>query len=43
MSQPDLARRVDRVEQDLTAISDTVVEIKETVDGNTATLGFASK
>lgn len=38
MSQPDLARRIDRAEQDVTAVADTVVDIKETVDEHTATL-----
>lgn len=39
MNQPDLSRRVDRAENDLTAISDTVIEIKETVDVHTRELG----
>ncbi|WP_253831091.1 hypothetical protein [Prauserella aidingensis] len=39
MSQPDLSRRVDRTEDDLTAVADTVVEIKEAVDGHTRELG----
>ncbi|MQA08135.1 MAG: hypothetical protein GEU98_06195 [Pseudonocardiaceae bacterium] len=38
MSQPDLSRRVDRTESDLTAIADTVVDIKETADAHTTTL-----
>lgn len=39
MSQPaDLSRRVDRTESDLTAIADTVVEIKETVEQHSDTL-----
>lgn len=39
MSQPDLSRRVDRIEVDLAAVADTVVEIKETVGGHTRELG----
>lgn len=38
MTGPDLSRRVERAEEDVTAISDTVLEIKETVDRHTATL-----
>ena len=33
MSSPELSRRVDRHEDDIRAISDTVMDIKETVDG----------
>lgn len=33
MSSPELSRRVDRHEDDIRAISDTVLDIKETVDG----------
>ena len=32
------SRRVDRAEEDLTAISDTVLDIKDTVDRHTVTL-----
>ncbi|BBG05745.1 hypothetical protein C8E95_7109 [Pseudonocardia autotrophica] len=38
MAGPDLSRRVERAEEDVTAISDTVLEIKETVDRHTETL-----
>ncbi|MGH4013608.1 MAG: hypothetical protein ACRDSL_06670, partial [Pseudonocardiaceae bacterium] len=38
MTSPELARRVERVEQDLTAISDTVLDIKDTVDQHTGEL-----
>ncbi|MGH4019782.1 MAG: hypothetical protein ACRDT0_11210 [Pseudonocardiaceae bacterium] len=39
MASPEqVSRRVDRAEQDLTAISHTVLDIKETVDGHTETL-----
>ncbi|MDN5916486.1 MAG: hypothetical protein L0I76_15525 [Pseudonocardia sp.] len=38
MTGSDLSRRVDRAEEDVTAISDTVLEIKETVDRHTAAL-----
>jgi methyl-accepting chemotaxis protein len=35
VTSPELYRRVDRAEQDLTAISDTLLDIKETVDQHT--------
>jgi hypothetical protein len=38
MTSLELSRRVARVEDDLTAISDTVLDIKETVDRHTETL-----
>jgi uncharacterized coiled-coil protein SlyX len=38
MSSPELSRRVGRQEEDLQAISDTVLEIKDVVDGHTTTL-----
>jgi hypothetical protein len=33
MSSPELSRRVDRHEDGIRAVSDTVLDIKETVDG----------
>jgi hypothetical protein len=38
VTSPELYRRVDRAEQDLTAISDTVLDIKDTVDQHTGEL-----
>lgn len=38
MTSADLPRRVDRTEEDLTAVSDTVLETKKVVDQHTATL-----
>jgi hypothetical protein len=38
VSPEQLARRVDRTEDDCRAISDTVVDIKETVDSHTEEL-----
>ena len=39
MASPEqVIRRVERAEQDITAISDTTLDIKETVDGHTETL-----
>ena len=39
MASPEqVSRRVERAEQDITAISDTTLDIKETVDGHTETL-----
>jgi methyl-accepting chemotaxis protein len=38
MTSPELARRVDRQAEDLRAISDTVLDIKETVGQHTETL-----
>ena len=39
MASPEQgSRRVERAEQDITAISDTTLDIKETVDGHTETL-----
>jgi hypothetical protein len=38
MASPELSRRVKRAEDDLTAISDTVLDIKETVDRHTGIL-----
>jgi hypothetical protein len=38
MTRPELSRRVGRAEEDLTAVSDTVLDIKETVDRHTETL-----
>ncbi|MGH3932161.1 MAG: hypothetical protein ACRDTF_19540 [Pseudonocardiaceae bacterium] len=38
MASPELSRRVNRVEEDLTAIADTVLDIKKTVDRHTRTL-----
>lgn len=38
VTTPELRRRVERVEQDLTAISDTVLDIKDTVDQHTQVL-----
>lgn len=36
MTRPDLGPRVARLEEDLTSISDTLIDIKETVDGHTS-------
>ena len=39
MASPEqVSRRVERAEQDITAISDMTLDIKETVDGHTETL-----
>jgi hypothetical protein len=38
MTSPELARRVDRQAEDLRAISDTVLDIKDTVDHHTTDL-----
>lgn len=38
MTRPELSRRVERAEEDLTAIFDTVLDIKETVDRHIETL-----
>ena len=38
MTSADLPRRVERTEEDLTAVSDVVLEIKETVDQHTGAL-----
>lgn len=38
MTSADLPRRIERTEEDLTAVSDTVLEIKEVVDGHTEAL-----
>jgi len=38
VTSPDLSRRVDRQGEDLRAISDTVLDIKETVDEQSVTL-----
>lgn len=39
MASPEqVSRRVNRAEHDIAAISDTVLDIKETVDGHTETL-----
>lgn len=38
MTSADLPRRVERTEEDLTAVSDTVLETKEVVDQHTDTL-----
>ncbi len=38
MTSADLPRRVERTEEDLTAVSDTVLEIKDVVDQHTETL-----
>ncbi|MGH4020325.1 MAG: hypothetical protein ACRDT0_14045 [Pseudonocardiaceae bacterium] len=39
MASPEqVSRRVERAEQDITAISDTALDIKEAVDGHTETL-----
>ena len=38
MTRPELLRRVERTEEDLTAISEIVLDIKETVDRHTDTL-----
>jgi chromosome segregation ATPase len=38
MTRPELSRRVERAEEDLTAMFDTVLDIKETVDRHTEIL-----
>jgi hypothetical protein len=38
MTRPELSRRIERAEQDLTAISDTMLDIKDTVDQHTEEL-----
>lgn len=38
MTSADLPRRVERTEEDLTAVSDTVLDTKEVVDQHTETL-----
>ena len=38
MTSADLPRRVERTEEDLTAVADTVLETKEVVDQHTGTL-----
>ncbi|TWE11126.1 hypothetical protein [Prauserella muralis] len=39
MASPEqLARRMDRAEEDLTALSDTLLDIRDTVHGHTTTL-----
>ncbi len=43
MASPELSRRVERAEQDLTAISDTVLDIKDTVDQHTGELAFVKR
>jgi hypothetical protein len=38
MTRPELSHRLGRAEEDLTAVSDTVLDIRETVDRHTETL-----
>ncbi|MDQ3760664.1 MAG: hypothetical protein M3460_02910 [Actinomycetota bacterium] len=43
VTSPELYRRVERTEQDLTAISDTVLDIKDTVDQHTEELAVIKR
>lgn len=43
MTSPELSRRVERHDQDLTAISDTVLDIRDTVDQHTEELAVIKR